>query len=80
MAQIDAGGFDPVTIALLRKILAEAEGMLPVELRSSEVRVKLASGILAAATAGERDPMRLRSAGLRSIDDRVRAFADFWLD
>jgi hypothetical protein len=66
--------FDAGTIALLRKVLIEAEGMLPARSRSSEVRVKLASGILAAAAEGERDPERLRSAGLRSIDSRVHAF------
>jgi hypothetical protein len=74
------GAFDPMTIALLRKTLVEAEGMIPMGLRSSETRVKLASGILAAAAEGERDPMRLRSAGLRGIDSRVRAFAASWLD
>jgi len=71
MAQIDASSFDPDTIALLRKVLADTEGVIPIALRSSEVRVKLASGILAAAAEGERDPSRLRSAGLLSIDRRV---------
>jgi hypothetical protein len=68
MAQRDASSFDPGTIVLLKKVLADAEGVIPIALRSSEVRVKLASGILAAAAEGERDPRRLRSAGLRSID------------
>jgi hypothetical protein len=62
-----AATFDPETISLLKSVLAEAERKLPAQRRSSEVRVKLASGILKAAAKGERDPVRLRAAGLAVI-------------
>ena len=60
--------FDPKTITLLKKVLAEAERSLPMPRRSSEVRVKLATGILKAAANGERDPARLRAAGLIAVE------------
>jgi hypothetical protein len=60
--------YDPKTINLLKKVLAEAENALPRERRSSETRVKLATGILKAAAEGERDPSRLRAAGLIAIE------------
>jgi hypothetical protein len=59
--------YDPDTIILLKKVLAEAESTLPKQRRSSEARVKLATGILKAAAEGERDPARLRTAGLIAI-------------
>jgi hypothetical protein len=59
--------YDPDTITLLKTVLAEAEQTLPVQWRSSEARVKLATGILKAAAEGERDPSRLRAAGLVAI-------------
>jgi hypothetical protein len=71
---------DRETLALLKKVLVETEGMLPTEARTSEIRVQLASGILAAAGDGERDPGRLRSAALRGIDRRLAAFQASWLD
>ena len=61
--------FDPETITLLKKVLAEAERTLPNQRRSSEARVKLAAGILEAASKGERDPLQLRAAGLVSINE-----------
>jgi hypothetical protein len=57
---VDARGF-------ACSVLAEAERTLPNQRRSSEARVKLATGILEAAAKGERDPSRLRAAGLFSI-------------
>jgi hypothetical protein len=59
--------FDRATVALLKRILAETEELLPLGARSSEIRVALASGILMAAADGERDPVRLRSAALRNV-------------
>jgi hypothetical protein len=61
--------FDPETITLLKKVLAEAERTVPHQSRSSEARVKLAAGILEAASKGERDPLQLRAAGLVSIKE-----------
>jgi hypothetical protein len=63
-----AATYDPETITLLKAVLAEAERMLPMQRRSSETRVKLATGILKAAAEGERDPSRLRAAGLVAIE------------
>jgi hypothetical protein len=80
MGQPAGANFDPETIALLKRILVEAEQSLPVVARSSEVSVCLASGILTAAADGERDPERLRSAGLREIDRRIVRFGSSWID
>jgi hypothetical protein len=71
MAQRTGASFDPETLALLRTVLIEAEQSLPVQARTSETRVQLASGILAAARGGERDPVRLRTAALRGMDRRL---------
>ena len=67
MTQRSGAAFDPKTINLLKKVLADAERTLPAQRRSSEVRVKLATGILKAAAEGERDPVRLRAAGLVAV-------------
>jgi len=67
MTQESGATFDPQTITLLKKVLAEAERALPNQRRSSEARVKLATGILEAAARGERNPSRLRAAALFSI-------------
>ena len=56
------------TDTLLKNVLAEAESALPKQRRSTEARVKLATGILKAAAEGERDPSRLRAAGLIAIE------------
>jgi hypothetical protein len=80
MAQAVGADFSPETVALLKKVLIETEGSIPPESRSSETRVKLASGILAAAADGERDPGRLRSAGLRQLDSHIVIFKGSWLD
>ena len=69
--QIVGPTFDQDTVALLKRVLVEAEEMLPSEARTSEIRVQLASGILTAAGDGERDPRRLRSAALSRIDRRL---------
>jgi hypothetical protein len=69
MTQETRATSDPETITLLKKVLAEAERTLPNQRRSSEARVKLATAILEAAAQGERDPLRLRAAGLVSIKE-----------
>jgi hypothetical protein len=80
MTQSPGHSFDPTTVALLRKVLVETEEMLSADSRSSEIRVKLASGILEAAAHGERDPVELRSAGLRMAGSRITVFRRSWLD
>jgi len=80
MAKAAGASFDRETVTLLNRVLVEVEAMIPIEARSLEIRVNLASGILTAAAAGERDPGQLRSAGLRGIDRRLVAFGASWLD
>jgi hypothetical protein len=60
--------FDPETVSLLKRVLVEAEEMIPSQARTSEIRVRLASGMLSAAKEGERDPGRLRMAAIQGID------------
>ncbi len=68
MAEQIAAKFDPDTLALLKRVLVEAEQRIPIEARTSAIKVQLAFHILKAARAGERNPGRLRSAGLRGVD------------
>ncbi len=56
--------FQPDEIKLMRSALDEAALILPKAERTSTVKVKLASRILAAAVKGERDPNKLRIATL----------------
>ncbi|MGZ5178670.1 MAG: hypothetical protein ACXWCW_31490 [Burkholderiales bacterium] len=57
-------GFQPGEIKLMRSALDEAAIILPKAERTSAMKVKLASRILAAAAKGERDPNKLRIAAL----------------
>jgi hypothetical protein len=56
--------FPPDEIKLMRSALDEAAIMLPKAERTSTMKEKLASRILAAAAKGERDPNKLRIAAL----------------
>ena len=71
MAEQIGANFDPDTLALLKRVLIEAEQSIPIEARTSTIKVQLAFHILTAARAGERNPGRLRSAGLRALDPRI---------
>jgi hypothetical protein len=71
MAEQIGANFDPDTLALLKRVLIEAEQSIPIEARTSAIRVQIAFRILKAARRGERDPIRLRSAGLCGIDPRI---------
>ncbi len=80
MAQQVGVNFDPDTLELLKKVLVEVEQSIPLEARTSAVRVHLACGILKAARNGERNARRLRSAGLRGLDDlNLPVRAPSWL-
>jgi hypothetical protein len=57
-------GFKPDEIKLMRSVLDEAAIILPKADRTSAMKAKLATRILAAAAKGERDPNRLRIAAL----------------
>ena len=61
--------FQPELIELMKSALDEAATILPKAKRTSAMKVKLASRILAAAAKGERDPIQLRIAALLEIVD-----------
>jgi hypothetical protein len=56
--------YQPDEIRLMRSALDEAAIILPEAERTSAIKAKLASRILAAAAKGERDPNKLRIAAL----------------
>ena len=64
--------YQPDEIKLMRSILDEAEFILPKAERTSAMKVKLASRILAAAAKGERDPNKLRMAALVEEADSLK--------
>lgn len=57
-------GYQPDEIKLMRSALEEAAIILPEAERTSTMKAKLASRILAAAAKAERDPNKLRVAAL----------------
>jgi hypothetical protein len=61
--------FQPELIELMKSALEEAAAILPKAKRTSSMKVKLASRILAAAAKGERDPIQLRIAALLETVD-----------
>ena len=63
--------FQPDEIALLRSALNDAVTLLPTPERTSAMKLKLATRIIAAAASGERDPNRLKSAALLR-DENIR--------
>ncbi|WP_454633289.1 hypothetical protein [Bradyrhizobium cenepequi] len=56
--------FQPHEIKLMRSVLDDAAVLLPEAERTSAMKAKLASRILAVAAKGERDPNKLRIAAL----------------
>ena len=81
MAQQVGVNFDPDTLELLKKVLVEVEQSIPLEARTSAVRVHLACGILKAARNGERNPRRLRSASLLGLHDlNLPVHAPSWVE
>jgi hypothetical protein len=67
---VKIGAIDqPELIELMRTALDEAATILPAAKRTSAMKVRLASRILAAAARGERDPIQLRIAALMEIED-----------
>jgi hypothetical protein len=76
MAEQIGANFDPDTLALLKRVLVEVEQSIPVAARTSAMKVQIAFHILKAARAGERNPSRLRCAGLRGADPRIELSPD----
>jgi hypothetical protein len=64
--------FRPELIELMRTVLEEATATLPEAKRTSTVKADIASGILACAAKGERDPMALKSAALSAVLECTR--------
>jgi hypothetical protein len=62
-------GFNPDEIKLMRSALDEAAIILPKAERTSAMKAKLASRILAAAAKGERPTNRSRIAALLEVAD-----------
>ena len=58
-ATIKQAAYDQETISMLSTVLERAVAGLPREQRTDERKARLASGILAAAARGERDPIQL---------------------
>jgi hypothetical protein len=61
--------FQPDEVKLMRSVLDEAAIILPEAERTSPMKAKLASRILAAAAKGERNPNKLRIAALLNETD-----------
>jgi hypothetical protein len=61
--------YQPELINLMKCALDDAATIWPKSKRTSAMKVKLASRILAAAAKGERDPIQLRIAALLEIVD-----------
>jgi hypothetical protein len=61
--------FQPELIALMKSVLEEAVATLPEARRTSTIKAEIASGILACAARGERDPIALKSAALSAVMD-----------
>jgi len=59
--------YDPETVSTLTAALNQAFAALPADERTQERKVRLASQILSAASAGERDLSRLRAAATPHI-------------
>jgi hypothetical protein len=56
--------YDQETVSMLSSVLERAVAALPDPQRTEERKARLASGILAAAARGERDPIRLYAIAL----------------
>jgi hypothetical protein len=59
--------FDPDTLGILQSVFEEAAAALPRHEQTPERKSVLAARILALASSGETDPVRLRSAALLAV-------------
>jgi hypothetical protein len=59
--------YQPELIELMKSVLEDATAMLPEAKRTSAIKAEIASGILACAARGERDPMTLKTAALLGL-------------
>jgi hypothetical protein len=70
-ATVNPGGavFEPELIELMKTVLEEATATLLEAKRTSTMKAEIASGILACAAKGERDPTALKTAALLAVVD-----------
>ena len=61
--------FQPELIELMKAVLEDATATLPEFKRTSAMKAEIASGILACAAKGERDPIALKMAALLAVVD-----------
>ena len=61
--------YQPELIELMKTALEEATNILPLDKRTSAMKVTLASRILSAAARGVRDPTQLKIAALMEIEE-----------
>jgi hypothetical protein len=61
--------FQPELIELMKAVLEDATATLPESKRTSAMKAEIASGILACAAKGERDPIALKMAALLAVVD-----------
>ena len=59
--------FQPELVELMKSVLDDATATLPEAKRTSTMKAEIASHILECAAKGERDPMRLKIAGLTAV-------------
>ena len=70
--------FDSKTVALLRQTLDDAWDSIRPAQQAGMLKTTLAVRILSSAADGERDPERLREAGLVGIERRQRLSSGAW--
>jgi hypothetical protein len=63
--------FDPETLRVLQSVFEEVAATLPNDAQTEERKMVLASRILALASNGEADPVRLRTAALLHLLPRA---------
>jgi hypothetical protein len=56
--------FPPALIEMMKLVLDDVTALLPEANRTSTMKVKIASKILACAAKGERDPIAMKAAAL----------------
>jgi hypothetical protein len=64
--------YAPEELSMLRRVMDEVVGSLPVPLRTPVSKAKIAKHILDRAASGERDPNQLRSAALADFNDNTK--------
>jgi hypothetical protein len=64
--------YGPEELSMLRRVMDEVVGSLPVALRTPVAKARIAKQLLDRAAAGERDPIELRLAALADLSGNSR--------